>query len=86
MLPNPLELYISLVWQAAKDVEDGIDGSQIVPPAGVAKDEDIIAAVEANVNSMIEADRKVTALKELQVCIVFKYIGFVMFCFRMGDN
>ena len=56
-----------LLWKAEKDVTDGIHGSQIVPHAGATK-EDIIAAVEANVIYMIEADRKVTALKELQVC------------------
>jgi methylthioribulose 1-phosphate dehydratase/enolase-phosphatase E1 len=67
LLSNTLELLPFLILQAAKDVEDGIPGSRIVPLAGAAKDADIIAAVEANVLSMIEADRKVTALKELQV-------------------
>ena len=71
---------VFLLWKAEKDVADGIRGSQIVPHAGVTK-EDIIAAVEANVISMIEADRKVTALKELQVWFpVRRNHVFLMFC------
>lgn len=51
--------------QAEQDVKDGVTGAQLIPSNDGCK-EDIIAAVEANVISMIKADRKVTALKELQ--------------------
>lgn len=37
-----------------------------VPPDDAGKEE-VIAALVANVNAMIKADRKITALKELQV-------------------
>ncbi|KAH7293000.1 hypothetical protein KP509_28G007500 [Ceratopteris richardii] len=50
--------------QAEKDVNDGVVGAQMIPSVSAEK-EQIIAAVEANVISMIKADRKITALKEL---------------------
>ncbi|KAH7426438.1 hypothetical protein KP509_10G001900 [Ceratopteris richardii] len=51
--------------QAEEDVEAGVIGVQSIPPSNASKNE-IIAAAEANVISMIKADCKVTALKELQ--------------------
>ncbi|MCO5608260.1 hypothetical protein L7F22_062466 [Adiantum nelumboides] len=51
--------------QAEQDVKDGVSGAQLIPSTDGDRDK-IIAAVEANVISMIKADRKVTALKELQ--------------------
>lgn len=51
--------------QTEQDVKDGVAGAQRIPSDNASK-EDIIAAVEANVISMIKSDRKVTALKELQ--------------------
>lgn len=45
---------------------NGVPGAKEIPveSAGI---EAVIAAVEENVQAMIKADRKVTALKELQV-------------------
>jgi hypothetical protein len=37
-----------------------------IPPDDAGKEE-VIAAIVANVDGMIKADRKITALKELQV-------------------
>ncbi|MCO5606093.1 hypothetical protein L7F22_060280 [Adiantum nelumboides] len=51
--------------QAEQDVKDGVSGAQLIPSTDGDRDK-IIAAVEANVISMIKADRKVAALKELQ--------------------
>ncbi|KAI5066011.1 hypothetical protein GOP47_0018635 [Adiantum capillus-veneris] len=51
--------------QAEQDVTDGIPGVQLIPSTDTSK-EKVVAAVETNVISMIKADRKVTALKELQ--------------------
>lgn len=51
--------------QVEQDIKDGIPGAQLIPSNSAPKD-DIIAAVETNVTSMIKADRKITALKELQ--------------------
>ncbi|PNY13078.1 putative bifunctional methylthioribulose-1-phosphate dehydratase/enolase-phosphatase e1-like protein, partial [Trifolium pratense] len=47
------------------DLEQGIVGAVPIPPDDAGKEE-VIAAIVANVDSMIKADRKITALKELQ--------------------
>lgn len=49
-----------------EDLKLEISGAQAIPSEGESK-EVIIAAVVANIRAMIAADRKVTALKELQV-------------------
>lgn len=51
----------------------GIVGAQRVPPEGESK-LGIVAALEANVVAAINADRKVTALKQLQVRIYTHYL------------
>jgi len=51
-----------------EDLRNGVPGS-IEIPAESAGIEAVISALEKNVHAMIKADRKVTALKELQVCI-----------------
>lgn len=47
-------------------MEKGVAGAVPIPPDNAGKEE-VIAAVVANVEGMIKADRKITALKQLQV-------------------
>uniref|UniRef100_I1M369 Probable bifunctional methylthioribulose-1-phosphate dehydratase/enolase-phosphatase E1 n=1 Tax=Glycine max TaxID=3847 RepID=I1M369_SOYBN len=51
--------------QVQSDLEQGIAGAVPIPPDDAGKQE-VIAALVANVDAMIKADRKITALKELQ--------------------
>ncbi|CAI0408397.1 unnamed protein product [Linum tenue] len=51
--------------QVEDDLAHGIDGAVPIPPDGAGKDA-VIAALVANVEAMIRADRKITALKQLQ--------------------
>ena len=48
---------------------EGVAGAVPVPPDEAGKDE-VIAALVANVEAMIDADRKITSLKQLQVLMV----------------
>lgn len=52
--------------QVQSDLEQGIVGAVPIPPDDAGKEE-VIAALVANVEAMIKADRKITALKQLQV-------------------
>uniref|UniRef100_A0ACD5TVY0 Uncharacterized protein n=3 Tax=Avena sativa TaxID=4498 RepID=A0ACD5TVY0_AVESA len=52
-----------LVSQIDRDLADGVPGAVPVPPA---PDEEAIDALVANVEAMIDADRKLPALKQLQ--------------------
>ncbi|TXG55130.1 hypothetical protein EZV62_020386 [Acer yangbiense] len=54
--------------QIQNDLDQGIVGAVPIPPDCVGK-ELVIASLVANVESMIRADRKVTALKQLQAHI-----------------
>ncbi|KAK4255819.1 hypothetical protein QN277_008764 [Acacia crassicarpa] len=51
--------------QVQNDLEQGIAGAVPIPPDDAGKEE-VIASLVANVEAMIKADRKITALKELQ--------------------
>ncbi|KAA0058822.1 putative bifunctional methylthioribulose-1-phosphate dehydratase/enolase-phosphatase E1 1 isoform X1 [Cucumis melo var. makuwa] len=51
--------------QVEEDLEKGVAGAVPIPPDNAGKEE-VIAAVVANVEGMIKADRKITALKQLQ--------------------
>ncbi|XP_031495770.1 probable bifunctional methylthioribulose-1-phosphate dehydratase/enolase-phosphatase E1 1 isoform X1 [Nymphaea colorata] len=51
--------------QVIKDLEKGISGSQPIPSEDASK-EKVIDSLVANVDAMIKADRKITALKQLQ--------------------
>ncbi|KAL5719494.1 hypothetical protein ACHQM5_012261 [Ranunculus cassubicifolius] len=51
--------------QVEEDIKQGITGSVPVPPDNAGKEE-VIASLVANVYEMIKADRKITALKQLQ--------------------
>ncbi|KAL0320661.1 UNVERIFIED_CONTAM: putative bifunctional methylthioribulose-1-phosphate dehydratase/enolase-phosphatase E1 1 [Sesamum radiatum] len=51
--------------QVEEDLENGVAGAVPIPTDG--EKEEIIAAVVANVEAMIKADRKITSLKQLQV-------------------
>jgi methylthioribulose 1-phosphate dehydratase/enolase-phosphatase E1 len=51
--------------QVEEDLKQGVEGAVTIPSADVGKEE-VIAALVANVNAMIKADRKITALKQLQ--------------------
>jgi methylthioribulose 1-phosphate dehydratase/enolase-phosphatase E1 len=53
-------------WQIQNDLEHGVTDAVPIPPDYVGK-ELVIASLVANVEAMIRADRKVTALKQLQV-------------------
>lgn len=52
--------------QVEDDLEQGVMGAVPIPPDNAGKEE-VIAALVANVEAMIRADRKITALKQLQV-------------------
>lgn len=52
--------------QVEDDLEKGVNGAVPIPSDGVGKEE-VVAALVANVAAMIKADRKITALKQLQV-------------------
>ncbi|KAG2587586.1 hypothetical protein PVAP13_5NG159300 [Panicum virgatum] len=51
--------------QVEQDLAEGVAGAVPVPPDEAGKDE-VIAALVANVEAMIDADRKITSLKQLQ--------------------
>ncbi|KAL8167307.1 hypothetical protein V2J09_008806 [Rumex salicifolius] len=51
--------------QIEDDLEKGVAGAIPVPRASEGKEE-VVAALVANVEAMIKADRKITALKQLQ--------------------
>ncbi|XP_010446120.1 PREDICTED: probable bifunctional methylthioribulose-1-phosphate dehydratase/enolase-phosphatase E1 isoform X2 [Camelina sativa] len=51
--------------QVEEDLKQGVTGAVPIPHAGEGKD-NVIAAMVSNVEAMIRADRKITALKELQ--------------------
>lgn len=57
-----------LWFQVHEDFRNNVPGA-IDIPAESAGMEAVISALEKNVHAMIKADRKVTALKELQVCV-----------------
>lgn len=54
--------------QVEDDLEKGVAGAVPIPPEEAGKEE-VIAAIVANVEGMIKADRKITSLKQLQVRI-----------------
>ncbi|KAI4333656.1 hypothetical protein L6164_018436 [Bauhinia variegata] len=51
--------------QVQSDLEQGVEGALPIPSDDAGKEE-VIAALVANVEAMIKADRKITALKQLQ--------------------
>ncbi|XP_042521046.1 probable bifunctional methylthioribulose-1-phosphate dehydratase/enolase-phosphatase E1 1 isoform X2 [Macadamia integrifolia] len=51
--------------QVEEDLQNGVAGAVPIPTDDVGKDE-VIASLVANVEAMINADRKITALKQLQ--------------------
>ncbi|CAN1845504.1 Probable bifunctional methylthioribulose-1-phosphate dehydratase/enolase-phosphatase E1 [Linum perenne] len=51
--------------QVEDDLAQGVKGAVPIPPGDAGKDA-VIAALVANVEAMIKADRKITALKQLQ--------------------
>lgn len=51
--------------QVEEDLENGVSGAIQIPPDDAGKNE-VIAALVANVEAMIKADRKITSLKQLQ--------------------
>ncbi|GAA0150275.1 dehydratase [Lithospermum erythrorhizon] len=51
--------------QVEEDLKNGVDGAVPIPPHDARK-EDVIEALVTNVKAMIKADRKITALKQLQ--------------------
>ncbi|GAB2277961.1 hypothetical protein Dimus_012659 [Dionaea muscipula] len=51
--------------QVQDDLEKGIAGAVPIPPDNEGKEE-VVAALVANVEAMIKADRKITSLKQLQ--------------------
>ncbi|XP_057968634.1 probable bifunctional methylthioribulose-1-phosphate dehydratase/enolase-phosphatase E1 1 [Malania oleifera] len=54
-----------LCSQVLDDLEQGVVGAVPIPPLDAGKEE-VIAALVENVEAMIRADRKITALKQLQ--------------------
>lgn len=51
--------------QVEDDLQQGVTGAVPIPPNEAGKEE-VIASLVANVGAMIKADRKITALKQLQ--------------------
>ncbi|KAL9346062.1 hypothetical protein Peur_060915 [Populus x canadensis] len=66
--------WISAKTQVEDDLKQGIDGAVPIPTDD-AGNEEVIAALVANVEEMIKADRKITALKQLQVSIQKHKVG-----------
>ncbi|KAL8166210.1 hypothetical protein V2J09_007709 [Rumex salicifolius] len=64
--------------QIEDDLEKEVAGSVPVPPDSEGKEE-VVAALVANVNAMIKADRNITALKELQTGYQNKELQGVVF-------
>ncbi|KAB2605623.1 bifunctional methylthioribulose-1-phosphate dehydratase/enolase-phosphatase E1 1 [Pyrus ussuriensis x Pyrus communis] len=54
-----------LRFQVQEDLEKGVAGAVPIPSDDAGKEE-VVEALVANVDSMIKADRKITALKQLQ--------------------
>lgn len=52
--------------QILQDLADGVPGAVALPPSDDADQDKTIDALVANVQAMIDADRKLTALKQLQ--------------------
>lgn len=64
--------------QIQNDLDQGVVGAVAVPPDYVGQDL-VIPALVANVGAMIRADRKVIALKQLQVRLLLVCIeGFIL--------
>lgn len=67
-----------LFLQVENDLRQGIAGAVPIPSDDAGKEE-VVAALIANVEAMIKADRKITALKQLQVSkmvlIVKSFLG-----------
>lgn len=60
-------MYVTtFLLQVQDDLEKGVSGAIPVPSDDAGKDA-VIAALVNNVEAMIKADRKITALKQLQV-------------------
>ncbi|KAJ0101931.1 hypothetical protein Patl1_04687 [Pistacia atlantica] len=57
--------FSKFLLQIQDDLRQGVAGAVPVPPDDAGKEE-VIAALVANVEAMIKADRKITALKQLQ--------------------
>ena len=67
---------ITCFLQVQDDLKQGVIGTVPIPLEDAGKEE-VIAALVANVETMIKADRKITALKQLQVSkYEFKEIKF----------
>lgn len=60
------KVHLWYLLQVEEDLRQGVTGAVPIPHADEGKDE-VIAAMVSNVETMIKADRKITALKELQV-------------------
>lgn len=63
------DVYIECITsflQVEDDLKQGVIGAVPIPSEDAEKEE-VIAALVANVEAMIKADRKITALKQLQV-------------------
>ncbi|KAF7035049.1 hypothetical protein CFC21_045980 [Triticum aestivum] len=52
--------------QINKDLAEGVPGAVPLPPSNATDQDKVIDALVANVQAMIDADRKLTALKQLQ--------------------
>ncbi|XP_021894671.1 probable bifunctional methylthioribulose-1-phosphate dehydratase/enolase-phosphatase E1 [Carica papaya] len=59
------QLLTRLLLQVEDDLEKGIDSAVPIPSDDASKEE-VVAALVTNVEEMIKADRKITALKQLQ--------------------
>lgn len=59
---------VTLFFQVQEDLENGVAGAVRIPSSDAGKEE-VIAALVTNVEAMIKADRKITALKALQVSV-----------------
>ena len=64
--PQTMDDVALLRAQIEQDLADGVPGAVPVPPPTTSQDDQAIDALVANVEAMIDAYRKVPALKQLQ--------------------
>lgn len=56
--------------QVEQDLAEGVAGAVPIPPDDAGNEDRVVDSLVANVEAMIKADRKITALKQLQVLLL----------------
>lgn len=71
--------------QVEDDLKQGVVGAVPITSDAAGKEE-VIAALVANVEAMIKADRKITALKQLQVGQIGYFVLHYFSLNSLGSN